>query len=367
MCETTDRTDKTNADMAISLHIKADKVLDKRFRLLPTGQICVKRASNLSSITLPSFLLLAGAVDDVDLHPSRRPSSVKPQTDKTGRRPIKSLKILSTAAGQICMKRALDMVVDSVARNYKIFVMPNVSMNLSNAMMVIYDSTTNQWRSVHSPMMNTIRSNYIADVKSSVCVDGLLYLLMAMGEDGTTKQHRLWSYNHAEDSWNDTDVTVDHLELSSPQLIVSDNRLFLGSWFRQDPHNALYRWWSYEISGINLEARSRTQVFELSGDRLKQWVQDFSTSSFDGKRAPLHIKAFGFCKSIIFLSNLTGVSKVYDLSTRSWDLLPRNPLMNYLPGAVMQGRGRCSLIFGKTMNLFLPASTMWEQESEAGF
>ena len=45
MCETIDWTDKTNADMATSLHIKADKLVDKRFRPLPTGQICVKRAS----------------------------------------------------------------------------------------------------------------------------------------------------------------------------------------------------------------------------------------------------------------------------------------------------------------------------------
>ena len=44
MCETIDWMDKTNDDMATSLHIKADKVVDKGFCPLSTRQICVKRA-----------------------------------------------------------------------------------------------------------------------------------------------------------------------------------------------------------------------------------------------------------------------------------------------------------------------------------
>ena len=51
MCETIHRTDKTNDDMATSLHIKPDNQVDKEFRPPSSGQICVKWASELSTMS----------------------------------------------------------------------------------------------------------------------------------------------------------------------------------------------------------------------------------------------------------------------------------------------------------------------------
>ena len=45
MCETIHQTDKTNDDMATSLHTKLDNQVDKEFRPPSSGQICVKWAS----------------------------------------------------------------------------------------------------------------------------------------------------------------------------------------------------------------------------------------------------------------------------------------------------------------------------------
>jgi hypothetical protein len=255
----------------------------------------------------------------------------------------------------------LNMVVDSSALGYKIFVMPNGEdgdlRSATYPLMMIYESTSNQWWMPAHPPMRQITEDCI-HVQCSVFVDGMLYILMCSDVEYAVEQW-LWSYNHAENTWTDTGVTIS-MELSNPQLLVSDNRLFLGSWLRKlsnsdggggrRKRNAPR--WSYELSEVLLESRTRNSVFRMAGAVLEDFFAlPAYTSKVRGRFAPFSLNALGFCKSIVLLCESSGVYKLYDLSTCSWDVLPKHPL-DLLP------KDGHILWYGNPMNLILPATLL---------
>lgn len=153
----------------------------------------------------------------------------------------------------------------------------------------------------------------------------------------------LWSYNHVEDTWNETGVVLDLNKLCKPQLVVTDNRLFFVSGV--DNHFSLHNHegdtrWSYEISEINLEDLQHS----VSNDRGGAIAQALHTPYSYSPYQHMNLHAFGFCRCIILLCKKSENIMAYELSTCSWNLLLRCP-----------SKG---LYFDKAVYLILPTSDL---------
>jgi hypothetical protein len=256
----------------------------------------------------------------------------------------------------------VDMVVDTIAHSYKVFLIPNVA---TEPLMVIYESITNQWRS--STLRHTSLIGFPFRASCSVFLDGLMYVLMSPSTPWVAQDDFLWRYNHVEDTWENTFVNLHHIRsFHYPQLIVSDDRLFLAYWVQKPPDLSDARlryeswpwandiWW-YEISEVHLGDRVCSKVFEMSEADMRQ-VLDVP-KVVNRKFLSVQLKAFGCCRSIVLLCMSTGMSIVYDLSTSLWETLPVKPLRRPRNRTVPAHQPWECIEVGKPMNLFLPIST----------
>lgn len=278
-----------------------------------------------------------------------------------------------------CMERSIvTLVVDDLASSYKVFLMPN-DKGLRQPL-VVYDSTTNLWRdsSTDLPAMPAYDVGVHLYVLSSVFFNGLLYVFVCIHtipseSTAPSAEYHIWSYNYGDDSWKDTCVVRVELAaevFDNPQLVVSGNRLFLASWLwysssmkhtakffhRSLDHVPYSGRWAYEISHVNVEDGTRTMVFQMTRAVMKR-VFGVPRIHHDTKfvKTPYRfygLRAFGFRKSIVFLCRSSGVIKVLDLGTRSWDTMPQNPLLTSLPA-----HEQVLWYVGTPMNLVLPATT----------
>lgn len=268
----------------------------------------------------------------------------------------------------------LHMVVDTIAHTFKVFVMPDPEESL----MLVYESTTNTWRnsSTIPPGSYSLPGQELLanmDVLGSIVFGGLIYILMGPNYGVDTW---LWSYNHVEDMWSRTGVVIGVERLHYPQLVVSDNRLFLGSWmckctsFPDFQHNDLTSFdsLSYEVCEVDLENQTlKKPVFQMSGAVVAHLFK-MPTDEEGILKFPFELIAFGFGKSsIVFLCETllsevksSGVSITYNLSTNSWQMLPTNPWF----ANEENGKSQYAwLTYGNPMNLISPASALWEHES----
>ena len=248
----------------------------------------------------------------------------------------------------------LTLVADNVTNTFKIFLMPNGEERRGvDPVMVIYESATNQWR--HSTIAPTPPFGPRIHVESCIFLDGLLYVLMApCTSSAQVDKYWLWSYNHVEDAWKDTCVNINVLSLQHPELIVSDNRLFLASWMQKCPGGErrsvdldFDTWsqlgWAYEICEVHLAEKTLSTVFVMTEAVMTQL-------------GSVCLKAIGCCKAIVLLCWASGISILYDLSTSLWDLLPANPSIH---------SHDCHKLFwygSKSMSLTLP---QWDLQPES--
>ncbi|KAG0567039.1 hypothetical protein KC19_7G105600 [Ceratodon purpureus] len=271
----------------------------------------------------------------------------------------------------------LNIVVNNPGRNFKVLVIPN-SLDLKTAgspFLVVYDSASDQWRCSSFPSMPQMSNPHISiDVQCSVFLgDETLYVLTSAGVE-FAEEFLLWSYNHVEDTWIDTGVSITGMELIYPQLIVSCNQLFLASWWRTShalwlPSGDAASQWSYEIRKINLEDKTLTRVFNMTGEIMAHIFEMPAQGLDQGWDSALHqgllahafgLTAFGIGKFIVLICEPdmgqynSGVAIVYDRSTSSWDLLPKNPLIPFNFES-----GLHKLWYRKPMNLFLPVNRLW--------
>jgi hypothetical protein len=194
-----------------------------------------------------------------------------------------------------------------------------------------------------------------------------MYVLMSPSTPWVAQDDFLWRYNHVEDTWENTFVNLHHIRsFHYPQLIVSDDRLFLAYWVQKPPDLSDARlryeswpwandiWW-YEISEVHLGDRVCSKVFEMSEADMRQ-VLDVP-KVVNRKFLSVQLKAFGCCRSIVLLCMSTGMSIVYDLSTSLWETLPVKPLRRPRNRTVPAHQPWECIEVGKPMNLFLPIST----------
>ena len=266
----------------------------------------------------------------------------------------------------------LNIVVNNPGRNFKVLVMPNDSAlkRAGSPFLVVYEWASNQWRCSSFPSMPEMSHPHInIVVKCSIFLGNeTLYILTSAAGGCGTEDFLLWCYNHVEDTWIDTGVSFTRMELLYPQLLVSDNRLFLATWWR--PSHALYLpsgdaapLWSYDIYKINLEDTTLDRVFHMTGEAMKH-IFEMSAPEVNldqGCRTQAFgLRAFGVGKFIVLICEPemgkynSGVAIVYDRSTSSWDLLPKNPLIPF------DSKSRLNkLWYRKPMNLFLPLNSLW--------
>jgi hypothetical protein len=308
-----------------------------------------------SSITVGALAMDGGLVCQFLCGPRSRSAAVVVTNPiaKTSTR----LPLCTAIAGS--NRPVVDMVVDTIAHSYKVFLIPN---GATEPLMVIYESATNQWR--NSTARRTPPIGFPFRATCSVFLDGFLYVLVSPSTRLVTQYDFLWRYNHVEDTWNNTRVNLRHLEsFHCPQLIVSDDRLFLASWVQKPPDVSDARlsyetwpwandsWW-YEISEVDLGGRACSKVFEMSEAGLREVLE--VPKAVNRKFSPDQLRAFGCCRSIVLLCMSTGMSIVYDLSTSLWETLPVKPLRKSKNRTLPAHQPWECIEVGKPMNLFLP-------------
>lgn len=96
-------------------------------------------------------------------------------------------------------------------------------MLLNDPIVRIYDSTTNEWKSIPNP--SCIQKYGVNDV-CSIIFQGYLCVLLG-SDDG---QHPLWRYNLSAGIWKNLAVhMLGRIILS--QFMVSANHLYLAAWW----------------------------------------------------------------------------------------------------------------------------------------
>lgn len=236
----------------------------------------------------------------------------------------------------------INFVVDEVDNSFKVyFIYKRFNYEYEHefperALLHIYESTTGKWRSSTNPLLDSELG--IGDYGSSIMFQGLLYVLFSSYDH---QLFWLFRYNIVEDVWEDTNVDFELGSLCWPQLIVTNNRLYLVSWMvdeldKSHLHCRLY------IEEILLLEKALSTVFQMTGEIVKLV---FHLPDLGGRCS--EIQAFGFEKSVMLMSRKTGISIVYDLVSGLWSQVPTHP-MEPLPAGYQ-------LWYGKPMNLRLPS------------
>jgi hypothetical protein len=214
-----------------------------------------------------------------------------------------------------------------------------------NRRLAVYDFATNQWHNAR---------NAPTGVRGETCCNvvfhGIIYILMDTQE--------LWSYDIVNDAWNDTGLIIDPA-FENPRLLVSDNRLFLGSWVQErlsvQDRSKDGPWiiWKYELHEVVLEERRLNRLFQMRNGVIQECFGGAQvTESIPMYRiVPFDANAFGLYRSIVLVNATSEICRVYDLRKHSRNALPRLP-------------GDCHYVCGNSMNLILPASVFWKHETE---
>ncbi|KAG0606928.1 hypothetical protein M758_9G180000 [Ceratodon purpureus] len=234
----------------------------------------------------------------------------------------------------------LIFVVDNISQSFKIFLFySSHPHSLKNALKLVYDSVTNEWKTSTSPLCISSGSKLLGH---RVLFEGYLYSFLP-------KEHPLWRYNLVKDAWENLDVPLRD-EFTAARLVVTANRLFLVAWSKgrglgfDDGGPS----WTFQLNELKITDMTREVLFEMSEADVKE---RFETGIENRSSGLPGITAFSFGNSILFMSESTGVTAAFDVVTRSWDRnFPPNPL-EYL-------RDVDCMWNGKQMNLLLPC-TLW--------
>ncbi|KAG0607792.1 hypothetical protein M758_8G055200 [Ceratodon purpureus] len=258
------------------------------------------------------------------------------------------------------------LVVDESAASYQIFFIhknfrgyrePTPDSDDSNqdiedddcvvTCMNIYETTTLQWRSATNPPLEPGLG--VGSDGSSIMFQGRLYVVLSSYEHS---HYWLFTNNITEDEWEDTNVYLDPQRMAvSPQLIVSDNRLFIMSFeATEEAGRRLY------VEEILLAERVLSTMLQMTEEHVRLLFHfaedvddDDGNSSQSSEENDPEIEAFGFGKSIMLLSTENGISTVYDLESRLWSEMPRHPMDPSSP--------RCELWYATTAITLRPPST----------
>ncbi|KAG0586372.1 hypothetical protein KC19_2G085600 [Ceratodon purpureus] len=241
-------------------------------------------------------------------------------------------------------------VVDNISQSFKIFLfyiskkephMPQ-ELILENILKLVYDSVTNEWKTLNSPICISSGSKLLG---SRVLFQGYLYFYPY---SFLQEEHTVRRYNLVKDAWEILDVPLRDV-CPSARLIVSANRLFLVAWSKGGGLGFYDGGpWSFQLSELKIPDMRREVLFTMSEADV---VERFETGNKNRMTSPPKISAFSFGNSLLFMSESTGISAAFDVVTCSWDWnFPPNPL-EYLPDEP------CVWV-GEQMNLLLPC-TLW--------
>ncbi|KAG0598458.1 hypothetical protein M758_12G075400 [Ceratodon purpureus] len=224
--------------------------------------------------------------------------------------------------------------------------------------MYVYDSGTELWRSSSNPNSLLDKEGFVGYLGSTVMFQGRLYVLFSSSGH---YEYCLFSYDILEDVWEDTGIHIRSSAnyrvptLSQVQLLVSDDRLFLVYWgsLNRFPDACC----GLHIDEVLLADADIQEVFQMTPEVL---LVVFHLAAAQESK----FQAFGFQKSVILMSEETGVSLLYDLESALWSQLPAS-LMDPLPDGYElwfgdpvnrpQRRTAYQLWSGKVMSLRLPS------------
>ncbi|KAG0614577.1 hypothetical protein M758_6G187800 [Ceratodon purpureus] len=261
----------------------------------------------------------------------------------------------------------LHMVVDGVSQDFKIFLInhfqarildsPEVisfeerSRILSDPLMRVYDSATNEWRSLPNPLPSIENEGHCF---TSIMFEGLLYMYPKLYRRGALP---LWRYKAQEDAWESFALEFPTELQFIPELAVSANRLLLLTWSAKWYHSFVdaYVDWYLEASELKTPEMTRVTLFKFFEADLMSplGTQRFYRARLDHDRSPHgDVSVFPFGNSLMFMSHSTGKSIAFDLVTGAWDHeWPQSPLSQF------------GYMCGKQMGLLLPSTPHGPNES----
>ncbi|KAG0566710.1 hypothetical protein KC19_7G082600 [Ceratodon purpureus] len=252
----------------------------------------------------------------------------------------------------------LHMIVDSSSQSFKIFLInhnfnnveflacPGISQEdrsklLNDPLVRVYDSITNKWKSLTNPYSCVARG--ILDV---CCVMFRGYLYFLLGCTFTAGTYPLWRYNLSEDVWENVPMNMPG-RCIIPQLIVSDNRLYVVAWWLERVMfqlNGMSRRCRFEVSEIKISDMVQKTLFCMANEEVME-AFDIKNERVQCDLCPIIASGFGR-NSILFIAKSSRKLMVYDLERRSWSQLPQIPLGRITDEDYFEA--------GKPMNLMLP-------------
>ena len=252
----------------------------------------------------------------------------------------------------------VNLVVDSVAQQFKVLLINHVVYTPScqsdhggkiedDPLVSIYDSATNEWRSLSNPPWLSTREVNIS--VSIVMFQGLVYALFGKIRKGF--EQGIWRCSLVENAWERVNVDMDSSKiLSAPLLFVSADRLFMMAWLSDGPESAGP--WQLEVSEIRASGMARERLFEMSKPDVMD-VFAVKCDCLEDGLTPPRILASGCGNSLLFTSISSGKLMVLDLETLEWEQVPP------IPVTASQGN-EVYVYVGKQMNLILPSTLWWQ-------
>lgn len=271
----------------------------------------------------------------------------------------KTLKELPTVPDHYTSKEypELHMIVDTTSQSFKIFLInhnfndsefladpgsnqEDRSMLLNDPLVRVYDSTTNEWKSLTNP--SCIQKYGVNDVCSIMFQDHLYFLLGS--HDG---KHPLWRYYPSKDTWENLTLHMPG-RIILPQFMVSGNRLYLAAWWLEEVvfqfDIGMSRRCRFEVSEVKIADSVQESLFRMSNAEVMK-AFDIETERVQVDLCPVIASGFGK-NSLLFIAKSSRKPMVFDLETRLWSRLPQIPLGCITDEDYFES--------GKPMNLILP-------------
>ncbi|KAG0598436.1 hypothetical protein M758_12G073300 [Ceratodon purpureus] len=269
----------------------------------------------------------------------------------------------------------LNLVVDNSTQNFTVFLISFADwkfMKIANLHTIlvenpmflyypilrVYNSVTNEWRTLTNPSQTC--SERKSDLKpvSIVMLQDFPHILFTSrlyrnGDFDLGYEFLLWRYNLHKDLWEDMHCRPDH----SGKLIVSANRLFLVGWSLVGRGRR-----QFNVTEINVPEKTCeslftwteaqvVDVFDIQGDLSNLWNYSHATPV---DKSLINIHVTGFDNSLMFTSFVTpgkliSFDFVKNKFDRNWP--PLNPLKD-LSDKFAYG----DFCAWKQMNLLLPGT-----------
>lgn len=222
------------------------------------------------------------------------------------------------------------LVVDSLTRKYKIFLMRGPQCIFAHPMdprepyMIVFDSATREWALSLNQPPDLPQESPDRFTRMCLCVvahQNKLYTL-AMFD---VYEHQICCYNISQDVWEDLGIRF-HLrdKLFFPQLIVSGDRLFLVTWSLEVENWTPERDWQLEVYEIMIPERTHVRIFGMTNAAVLQIFGRKSAEKIHKYKHP-EVNAFIFGNSVVLMAKRTGILIMFDMVTRLLDSLPPNP------------------------------------------